>query len=78
MAQAKSCHDELETYYRTAVDFEAVDAEVQKCAEMTAAMKYVLSPKELTFRHRAASATRGARIEGMPWPSNEPRLRWLR
>ena len=34
MAQAKSCHDELETYYRAAVDFEAVNAEVQKCAEM--------------------------------------------
>ena len=33
MAQAKSCHDELETY-RAAVDFEAVNAEVQKCAEM--------------------------------------------
>ena len=34
MAQAKSCHDELETYYRAAVDFEAVNTEVQKCAEM--------------------------------------------
>ena len=34
MAQAKSCHDELETYYRAAVDFEAVNAEVLKCAEM--------------------------------------------
>lgn len=34
MAQAKSCHDELETYYRAAVDFEAVDAEAQRCAQM--------------------------------------------
>ena len=25
MAQAKSCHDELETYYRTSVDFEEVE-----------------------------------------------------
>ena len=31
MAQAKSCHDELETYYRTAVDF----AEVEKVTEET-------------------------------------------
>ena len=34
MAQAKSCHDELETYYRAAVDFAQVEAEGQKCAEM--------------------------------------------
>ena len=34
MAQAKSCHDELETYYRAAVDFEAVNVEAQKCAKM--------------------------------------------
>ena len=32
MAQAKSCHDELETYYRAAVDFAAVDAAAQACA----------------------------------------------
>ena len=32
MAQAKSCHDELETYYRTAVDFDAVDAAARDCA----------------------------------------------
>ena len=25
MAQAKSCHDELETYYRSSVDFEEVE-----------------------------------------------------
>ena len=31
MAQAKSCHDELETYYRAAVDF----AEVEKATEET-------------------------------------------
>ena len=31
MAQAKSCHDELETYYRAAVDF----AEVEKVTEET-------------------------------------------
>ena len=34
MAQAKSCHDELETYYRTAVDFAAVDAAAADCAAM--------------------------------------------
>ena len=32
MAQAKSCHDELETYYRAAVDFAAVDAAAKECA----------------------------------------------
>ena len=31
MAQAKSCHDELETYYRAAVDF----TEVEKVTEET-------------------------------------------
>ncbi|MGN0707301.1 MAG: hypothetical protein ACI4JC_04810 [Faecalibacterium sp.] len=34
MAQAKSCHDELETYYRAAVDFEAVEQATQKCAQL--------------------------------------------
>ena len=34
MAQAKSCHDELETYYRAAVDFAAVDAAAAQCAEL--------------------------------------------
>ena len=34
MAQAKSCHDELETYYRAAVDFAQVEEEGRKCAEM--------------------------------------------
>ena len=34
MAQAKSCHDELETYYRAAVDFAAVDAAAKDCAGM--------------------------------------------
>ncbi|MCI2046153.1 MAG: hypothetical protein LKJ90_00345 [Faecalibacterium sp.] len=33
MAQAKACHDELETYYRAAVDFAAVDARLQAFAE---------------------------------------------
>jgi hypothetical protein len=32
MAQAKSCHDELENYYRAAVDFDAVEAATQDCA----------------------------------------------
>lgn len=32
MAQAKTCHDELETYYRTAVDFDAVEAATHRCA----------------------------------------------
>ena len=31
MAQAKSCHDELETYYRAAVDFAAVDHAAEEC-----------------------------------------------
>ena len=34
MAQAKSCHDELETYYRTAVDFAQVDAAAAQCMEL--------------------------------------------
>ena len=34
MAQAKACHDELETYYRAAVDFDRVDAAAVQCAEM--------------------------------------------
>ena len=34
MAQAKSCHDELETYYRAAVDFEEVGRVTQNCCEM--------------------------------------------
>ena len=34
MAQAKSCHDELETYYRTAVDFAQVDAAAARCMEL--------------------------------------------
>lgn len=34
MAQAKSCHDELETYYRAAVDFSAVDAAAQECTRL--------------------------------------------
>lgn len=33
MAQAKNCHDELESYYRAAVDYEAVDKIVQDCAK---------------------------------------------
>lgn len=33
MAQAKSCRDELETYYRAAVDFSAVDDAARCCAE---------------------------------------------
>ena len=33
MAQAKACHDELETYYRTAVDFDAVNAIAETCAQ---------------------------------------------
>ena len=32
MAQAKSCHDELETYYRAAVDFTKVDEAAKECA----------------------------------------------
>ena len=34
MAQAKSCHDELETYYRTAVDFAQVDVAAAQCMEL--------------------------------------------
>lgn len=34
MAQAKSCHDELETYYRAAVDFAAVDAVAKDCTRL--------------------------------------------
>ena len=34
MAQAKSCHDELETYYRAAVDFDKVDAAAKECIRM--------------------------------------------
>ena len=34
MAQAKSCHDELETYYRAAVDFAKVDEAAARCAEL--------------------------------------------
>ena len=34
MAQAKSCHDELETYYRAAVDFGKVDEAAAECMEM--------------------------------------------
>ena len=34
MAQAKSCHDELETYYRAAVDFGKVDAAAKECISM--------------------------------------------
>ena len=34
MAQAKSCHDELETYYRAAVDFGKVDAAAKECIKM--------------------------------------------
>ena len=34
MAQAKSCHDELETYYRAAVDFGKVDAAAKECIRM--------------------------------------------
>ena len=34
MAQAKSCHDELETYYRATVDFGKVDAAAKECIRM--------------------------------------------
>lgn len=34
MAQAKSCHDELENYYRAAVDFDAVEQITRECARM--------------------------------------------
>lgn len=33
MAQAKNCHDELETYYRASVDFKEVDCITQECAK---------------------------------------------
>ena len=32
MASAKTCHDELESYYRAAVDFEAVEQAARDCA----------------------------------------------
>ena len=35
MAQAKNCHDELETYYRAAVDFDQVNAVAANCQEMS-------------------------------------------
>ena len=34
MAQAKSCHDELETYYRAAVDFKEVERITENCKTM--------------------------------------------
>ena len=34
MASAKSCHDELESYYRAAVDFTAVEQVTRDCARM--------------------------------------------
>ncbi len=34
MAQAKSCHDELETYYRAAVDFAQVEQATKECETM--------------------------------------------
>ena len=34
MAQAKSCHDELETYYRSAVDFAKVDEAAEQCKKL--------------------------------------------
>ena len=34
MAQAKSCHDELETYYRAAVDFAQVEQAARECEKM--------------------------------------------
>ena len=34
MAQAKSCHDELETYYRASVDFEEVERITETCKTM--------------------------------------------
>ncbi len=34
MAQAKNCHDELETYYRSAVDFAQVEQMTQECEKM--------------------------------------------
>ena len=32
MASAKSCHDELESYYRAAVDFSVVEQITRDCA----------------------------------------------
>ena len=34
MAQAKNCHDELETYYRAAVDFDQVNAVAANCQKI--------------------------------------------
>ena len=34
MAQAKACHDELESYYRAAVDFSAVEKATRDCAAL--------------------------------------------
>ena len=34
MAQAKNCHDELETYYRAAVDFEEVERITTDCLHL--------------------------------------------
>mgnify|MGYP000096128343 CR=1 FL=1 len=34
MAQAKACHDELETYYRAAVDFDQVNAVAANCQKI--------------------------------------------
>ena len=34
MAQAKGCHDQLETYYRAAVEFDKVDQAAQSCMEL--------------------------------------------
>ena len=43
MAQAKACHDELETYYRAAVDFGKVDEAAAQCAGMLAGVRVNLS-----------------------------------
>ena len=43
MASAKSCHDELESYYRAAVDFAAVEQAARDCA---AAMGLTARPNE--------------------------------
>ena len=34
MAQAKNCHDELETYYRAAVDFDQVNTVAANCQKI--------------------------------------------
>lgn len=47
MAQAKACHDELETYYRTAVDFAAVETETERCAQQLG----LRSPDGSTAQH---------------------------